>query len=214
MTYIPRDNILVHDYYQRLFRLSTIRYSHLSIVVAIVILTILIATALSLPLGFSTEQFHFSDHFLSMLPLAIIAAVFEELGWRTYGADSLLSGRTLFSASLLFADLWGIWHIPLFFINQTYQQSLFHLGWAYVVNFFVSIFPATLLMNWFYYKSKRSIPAGIFFHFLLVATAELLQTAPQTKWIITGLLTLFSLILIVNDRHFFFSKKVNRNSKP
>jgi len=38
---------------------------------------------------------------------------------------------------------------------------------VYVINFFVSILPATVLMNWIYYKNNRSITAAILFHFML-----------------------------------------------
>ncbi|WP_434778710.1 CPBP family intramembrane glutamic endopeptidase [Neisseria sp. Ec49-e6-T10] len=206
MIFISGDKRIIQDYRRRLFSVSSITWKSLLFIVSAILLTLIVATVISVLFGFSVEQFRFSSGFFAMLPVAIVAALLEELGWRTYGVDSLQSNKSMLSATLLFAVLWGIWHIPLFFINQTYQQGLYQLGWLYVVNFFVSIFPAAILANWFYYKSARSIPAGVFFHFMLVATAELFQTDPQTKWIITILLLAVCIRLIVVERSFFLNR--------
>lgn len=202
---------LRQDYLRRLLNYKTISLYHLALIIAIILFSLLLATAISLCFGYSITQFSLSNSFWLMLPFAFIAATFEELGWRTYGVDSLLANHTILSATLWFTLLWGLWHVPLFFINQTYQNELYHLGPLYVVNFFISILPATILANWFYYRCYRSVPAAIIFHFLLVASAELLQTDPQTKWLITALLLIISLAIIKFSQPFFNTKI---NSQP
>jgi membrane protease YdiL (CAAX protease family) len=52
----------------------------------------------------------------------VYAPAVEELGWRGYGMDSLRSCFSLFTASLYFALLWALWHLPLFFINNYYHK--------------------------------------------------------------------------------------------
>lgn len=197
---------LFNDYKRRLTNLNNISWFAMLLVTSIIFITLFIAILISLLFGFSSDQFTLSHFLFSMLPFALMAATFEELGWRSYGVDSLLANRGLFMASCYFALLWGVWHVPLFFINQTYQHELYELGPIYIVNFFVSIFPATIFANWLYYRCKRNIIAVILFHFMLVMSAELLQIEPQTKLIITLILLIISMLLIYFERKFFFNR--------
>lgn len=200
------SSMIRQDCKRRLLDISSISGFRLLFILAVILLTLLGATWLSVHMGFRATQFQFSGNFIAMLPLALVAALMEELGWRSYGVDSLRSHMNMSSATLVFALLWALWHVPLFFIQQTYQHGLWLLGPMYMANFFISVLPATILANWFYYKSQRSIPAAVFFHFALVACAELLQTEPFTKILVTILLIIVSAILILSDRKFFFAK--------
>lgn len=173
----------------------------------LILIPLVMATWLSVRFGQSASQFSFSGGFLAMLPLALIAALLEELGWRSYGVDSLRSiWKMLLPASLAFSVLWALWHLPLFFIHNTYQNQLWQAGGIYVTNFFISIFPATVMANWFYYRCQRSIPAAILFHFSLVMASELLQIEPLTKCIWTGLLFLVAAMLIAIEQDIFFKE--------
>lgn len=194
------------DCKRRLLDIASISTVNFVFISAVILLTLLGATWLSIQMGFSPKQFQFSGRFIGMLPLALVAALLEELGWRSYGMDSLKAHMSMSTATLFFALLWALWHVPLFFIQKTYQHGLWLLGPIYVANFFISIMPATILANWFYYKSQRSIIAAVFFHFALVACAELLQTEPFTKILVTGLLIIVSVLLIITDKSFFFKK--------
>ncbi len=112
----------------------------------------------------------------------------------------------LLPTSLIFFGLWALWHLPLFFIADTYQHQLWQAGGIYVTNFFISMFPAAVLANWFYYRCQRSIPAAILFHFTLVMAAELMQVAPLTKCIWTALLLLIATLLIAIEQELFFKE--------
>lgn len=199
-------NNLFDDYKRRFANLNNISWFAMLLMISIIFTTLFVAVFISLLFGFPAEQLTISRFLLSMLPFALIAATFEELGWRSYGIDCLLAHRCLFVASCYFALLWGIWHVPLFFINQTYQHGLYELGPIYIINFFISIFPATIFANWLYYRCKRNIVAIILFHFMLVISAELLQIEPETKFIITLILLIISMLLIYLERKIFFSR--------
>jgi membrane protease YdiL (CAAX protease family) len=97
-----------------------------------------------------------------------------------------------------------MWHVPLFFIDHTYQRGLWNSSPIYVANFFVSVIPAAILMNWLYYKNNRSIMAAILFHMALDATAEAFQTEQFTKCIWTGVLLFIPILVIAGNRAFFF----------
>ncbi len=196
---------LVADCRTRLLALSG-KAAFLALSIPLLLVAVLLlATLFSVWLGYSPTQFHVSANFVGMLPLAVLAPACEELGWRCYGVDSLKSRYPLLTTSLLFSLLWGVWHIPLFFMHGTYQHGLVALGSLYVVNFFVSVIPAAVLSNWFYYQSGRSIPVAIWFHTVLVATAELLQTQPLTKCFVTLVLLLVCCALVMRDSGFFMN---------
>ena len=70
------------------------------------------------------EGFSFSIGMAPSLLVLILAAIFEEVGWRGYGMDSLRKNKNYFTATLIFAGLWALWHLPLFFIQGTYQNEI------------------------------------------------------------------------------------------
>nr|WP_184280506.1 CPBP family intramembrane glutamic endopeptidase [Serratia fonticola] len=204
MIWSSADKLLWQDFRRRLFSLQGITPSRLLMMFGLILLPLVMATWLSVRAGQSVGQFAFSDGFLPMLPLALIAAILEELGWRGYGVDSLRGiWRMLLPVTLAFGLLWALWHLPLFFIYGTYQNQLWQAGGIYVANFFISIFPATIIANWFYYRCQRSIPAAILFHFTLVMAAELMQITPLTKCIWTAILLLIAALLIAIEQEFF-----------
>ncbi len=215
MIYASHNEMFIQDFWQRLL-LFKISPAYLAVILLLLPCTIFLATGLSLLFGCSTNQFSIASEFSVMkgwpilgiaLPL-LLAPIIEELGWRGYGVDSLRAYFNLFSTSMLFGLLWGVWHLPTFFIKGYYQNQLWHLGIIYVINFFVSLFVVAILMNWVYYKTDRSIPAVILFHSVLNLSSILFKTEPFTKCIVTVLLCVVTIIVIVYDSGFFFGHSV------
>src|SRR4029077_5229783 len=95
------------------------------------------------------------------------------------------------------------WHVPLFFINHTYQHDLWLLSPIYVANFFVSVVPAAFLGTWLAYKHRRSIPAAILFHFMLDAVAEGFRIEQFTKCILTVVFLAMAVAIVLVDRRSF-----------
>jgi len=77
----------------------------------------------------------------------------------------------------------------------------------YALNFLVSLIPASILMNWIYYKNNRSIIAIILFHSMLNLFSVLLQTEQFTKCIITIILLVISAIVVWRNKSFFYEKE-------
>ena len=198
---------LAHDFKKRLVDLRLIRPGYIPVILLLMPFALFLSTWLSAGVGRSADQFRFSGGFATMLPIILLAATFEELGWRGYGMDSLRAKFGMMKATLLFSVLWAIWHVPLFFIDHTYQHGLWNSSPIYVANFFVSVIPAAILMNWLYYKNNRSIVAAILFHMALDATAEAFQTEQFTKCIWTGVLLSISILVIAGNRAFFFEEQ-------
>lgn len=213
MIYGSQDSDFVKDFWERL-RFDRINFRFLLMILLLMPCVLFLATALSLLFGQPIDQFALSGAFKvmegqSMISLLIIflAPLMEELGWRGYGVDSLRTHFNLFETTLLFAALWALWHVPLFFINGYYQNVLWSTSIVYVINFFVSILPAAILINWVYYKNNRSIVAAFLLHLMLNLSAVLFQTEQFTKCIVTIFLLIVSVIIIMKDKKFFFNNR-------
>jgi membrane protease YdiL (CAAX protease family) len=214
-----KNKIQQNDFWNRL-GLQKIKRSYLPAIFLIMPVTLLLATGISLLFGQPTSQFYLSkdfkimdgQFFISLLVL-FLAPTLEELGWRGYGVDSLRSKYTLFRATWVFAILWALWHLPLFFINGYYHHGLWETNFVFVINFFIAIFPASVLTNWIYYKNNRSITSAILFHFLLNLFSVLFQTEQFTKCIITILLVILSIAIILKEKDFFFNQNSGKTEQ-
>ena len=175
--------------------------------------SILLAQLISLLFGYPLSQFAFSEHYSftsGVFPvwfLLIAAPMIEELAWHSYGTDCLCRRFTLFKASMIFALFWGIWHLPLSFINDYYHSNLVDTGTVHGVNFLVSIFPFVIIMNWLYYKMGRSILATVIFHITAGYFNELFATHPDSKVIQTGVLIVVATVIIWREKQLFFGAR-------
>lgn len=200
------------DFLNRLINLRLIQLHILPIFLFLMPLTVLASIALSLLFGGSTSQlrfaegFSFSSGFVPVLLLLLLAATFEELGWRGYAFDSLQSRYSYFTASLLFSLLWSLWHFPLIFVKNSYQYEILHENLWFAVNFFVSIIPMGVIISWICIKNRKSVLAAILFHFIINLSQEILDITQITKCIETAVLTTVAAVIIILDKEMFFSK--------
>lgn len=72
-------------------------------------------------------------------------------------------------------------------------------------NFMFSILPLMILMNWFYYRSRRNIWIPIVFHLCANVGNEILHTLPDTKVIQTAILIPICAWVLWHDRRLFFT---------
>lgn len=210
-----KDRNLRKDISNRFFNFRDIRPVYIILTCLIMPVSIMLAMAISLPFGYSTEQFIITGNFTftsGIFPvwfLLILAPVIEELAWHSYGTDSLRSKFNLFNTSLIFGAVWGVWHMPLSMIRDYYQSNLVLEGWIYGLNFLISIIPFVILMNRLYYKMGRNIIVAIVFHITAGLFNELFAPHPDSKIIQTVLLCILATIVVLKDKKFFFDKTIN-----
>jgi membrane protease YdiL (CAAX protease family) len=205
---------LKKDFLYRLVNFKLIKLKYLLFILLVMPVTVVLATAASLLFGQPAAQFAVLPGFsvtggaaMGLLIGVILAPTFEELGWRGYGVDSLAKrGRTLFASTMMYAVLWAIWHVPLFFINGYYHAAMLQANVIYAVNFFVGIFPMAFLHNWMYYKNDRSIPAIILFHAMDNLSMSVLQIEQFTRCIVTVILIVISVVVLLKDRSLWLDK--------
>ncbi|UGV41715.1 CPBP family intramembrane metalloprotease [Methanococcoides orientis] len=213
MIFRSKNADLKKDFVNRLINIRLIQPKVLPVFILIMPLSVLVSIFISLLFGGSVSQFQlaegfsFSTGFVPVLLLLLLAAGFEELGWRGYAFDSLQSRHTYFKASLIFSVLWSLWHFPLMFVNNSYQYEIFHESVWYGVNFFVSIVPMGMIISWICIKNGKSIIAAIAFHFIVNMSQEILDISQTTKCIETVVLIVVAAAIIAYDREMFFSRE-------
>jgi membrane protease YdiL (CAAX protease family) len=102
-----------------------------------------------------------------LLPFTVQTFVFgplmEEPGWRGFALDRVLARWGFLPGSLVLGGLHGLWHLPVFFILGTLQQSWgnplleFGLFWAGTLGIAV-------IFSWLHRASGGSVWAAILFH--------------------------------------------------
>ena len=177
---------------------------------AIVAASILVSTIF----GQSLSQFAFTDDFSftgagigSAMLTILLASVIEEVGWRGYGEDSIAQYMSWFKESIIFGCVWALWHLPLFWIPDTYHYGLRLLGMGYMLNFFISVVPLGFLTTWVYVKNGRSMLASIIFHLFLNFMQERIAMTPQTKCVETFVVTIAAAIVVLTNKDIFFETR-------
>ena len=90
----------------------------------------------------------------------------EELGWRGFALPRLQVGRSAFSASALLGFIWGVWHIPLYFVSGTGQHETgVASGPVFaIVAFVVWTIGLSILFTWLFNQTRGSLIVVILFH--------------------------------------------------
>jgi len=203
LVYLTQDREGQRDYWRRVIDFKRIRGNWY----AVILLTALALAGLSALIdllsggeGIRLEAAaQFLDQPLMIIPSIILILFFgpvpEELGWRGYALDRLQARWSALSSSLILGIIWAVWHLPLFFIEGSYQYDL-GLGTIAFWIFMVAIVPQTVLITWIYNNTGRSIMSAILFHFMINLVGELFELT-ETAEICQLILWLTVAILVV-----------------
>ncbi len=77
----------------------------------------------------------------------------EETGWRGLALPLLRRRHGLLSASLLLVPIWAGWHLPLFFLLQTYRD----LGAIGIPGFIIGLACGSIVLAWLYESAASSV---------------------------------------------------------
>lgn len=122
----------------------------------------------------------------------------EEAGWRgtVYPRMRRTMGR--FQVGLVLGVIWSVWHLPLFFINDTPQSELGLFGPSGVL-FAVSAIPMAMLVAAAY--ERAGIVAAMAVHFAVNTTMVLLDVKePMVQAMIIGIQILAVVALLATHR--------------
>lgn len=201
---------LKKDLKDKIISLYKVKWINVFWAVVVFALIVVFSILLSLLFGQSLKQFSFTDDF-SFTGVGIgtafvtitLASIIEEVGWKGYCEDSIGQYMNWFWESLLFGALWSLWHLPLIFIQGTYQAGLM-VNPLYVINFFISGIPLGYIITWVYLVSDRSILACMIFHLFVNFMQEKIAMTPETKCLETIVVIIATVIIVMYNKKMFF----------
>jgi membrane protease YdiL (CAAX protease family) len=179
MVFITYDREQRRDYFRRCVAFNQIKLPHWAFIMLVfpVIFTIIIGLdALmggSLP-GMANLKAYLAQP--AIIPLALFIGFIsgpwsEEFGWRGYSLDPLLKRFGILRGSIILGFIWGIWHLPLFFMPETWHGQM-GFKFAGFWTFMLSSIGLALMMTWVYLGTKRSILTGFLMHLASNFTAN------------------------------------------
>jgi membrane protease YdiL (CAAX protease family) len=123
----------------------------------------LLAAGLHIALGGDIATAPASGHLLMTvvnLPLVLLLGgpLGEEFGWRGYALPVLQDRLGWRTASLGLGLVWGVWHVPLFFIDGTAQA---HIP---IALFLLSVVAMSVVFAWLVNRTAGSVVAALLFH--------------------------------------------------
>ena len=210
---VSGSDLLKQDFKNKIVGFYKVKW--LNVVWAVIVFAIVIVCSILLSLAFGqpisqfslTEDFSFTGVGIAGAFITItIASIIEEVGWKGYCEDSIGNYMNWFWESMIFGVLWSLWHLPLIFIQGTYQAGLM-VNPLYVINFFVSGIPMGFVITWVYLESDRSILACMIFHFFVNFLQEKIALTPETKCLETIVITVVAILIVMAKKDMFFETR-------
>jgi membrane protease YdiL (CAAX protease family) len=113
----------------------------------------------------------------------VLNALAEEYGWRGYALGALQKRYGALVASLILGLMWGLWHLPLHFIDGTVQSGI------PVYQFVLQQMVQAVFYTWLFNNAKGAVSPAILFHPT--------WTTDEGRWISFGVSLLFSAAVVL-----------------
>jgi len=162
--------------------------------------TIAISILISGLLGSDLSQLDVLGQLAFALPIALLAAVMEEFGWRGFMLPRLLKQGSALRAALIVGVVWALWHAP---INI---MGLLKYGWdAVPILLALAVLPIvqTVQMVWIHNSARQSMLLMVLAHvsitagFIIFALPHPTAGAELRGTLVTaGILTLVSIAVV------------------
>jgi hypothetical protein len=92
----------------------------------------------------------------------------EEVGWRGFALPRLLARFSPIAASLLLGAVWGIWHLPSFFVSGLPQAGL------QIPVFLLGALSLSVIATWIVIHARGSVFLSMLLHFSVNFTLNVL----------------------------------------
>jgi len=194
-TYLTRDKAGRRDYWLRIIDARRIRASWYPLVFLTAPILTALAVLLDILAGGTGGTWEEATAGLQSAPLTILPFIlglfflgpfFEEFGWRGYVLERLQERWSALTSSLVLGVVWALWHLPLFFIRDTYQYGL-GAGSVEFWFFMAGIIPVTVFYTWIFNNNHRSTLSAILFHFMVNLTGELFALTGRAETFLLAL---------------------------
>ena len=156
----------------------------------------LVTVAVMLLMGLAI-QWEFGVPWQALVPTFLLILLFnalpEEYGWRGYALGRMLSRRCALTASLILGAIWGLWHLPLHFIDGTVQSTM------PVYQFVLQQMVLAVFYTWLFNNTGGAVSVAILFHAIgnIMGAAIPHWTTDLGRWIGFAVLILFAAVIVV-----------------
>lgn len=128
----------------------------------------------------------------------VLGPLGEELGWRGFAFPRLLKRYSPFVASLVFGIIWGVWHLPAFFLSGLPQSNL---G---IPIFLLRATFLALFATWIFLRTGRNVPSMVLFHFMINVSLDLFGVPQVALMVVT---VVAAVLVVVLDRQVGWFRK-------
>jgi membrane protease YdiL (CAAX protease family) len=119
----------------------------------------------------------------------------EEFGWRGYAQEPLQERIGVIPASLVIGAVWGLWHLPLWFMAGDLHSAYSFFAFVLMTS------SISIIYAWLYKKSGNKLVVVMFFHAMNNTAAPLLpflhgiEGKPESAyWIYAAVNAVFGLV--------------------
>jgi len=149
--------------------------------------------------------------FVVFFYVLFLSVMGEEIGWRGFALPRLQKKYNAITSGVIIGVLWGLWHLPLFFMDGEFHQTIpFGL-------FLVQDIALSIIMTWLYNNTKGSLLIAHLFHTSSNATIGLLPILPMDTngdltplYITVAILILITVLIVVISGPEHLSRKYKR----
>jgi hypothetical protein len=134
-----------------------------------------------------------AEFLLLLVYVLITGPLCEELGWRGFALPRLLDRFNPFFASLILGVIWGVWHLPSFFVGGMVQAGLS------VPLFLLNSLLLSFFVTWVFQHTGGSVLVTVLIHYTFNICASIIGVAPP---VLVALLLIANVLVLVFDRKF------------
>ena len=111
--------------------------------------------------GMITDPFPFSPWYsvLPALATGLVIGPIEELGWRGVALPLLQRRLAPLWSSLILGGIWGLWHLPAFFLSGSPQSA-----WSFGP-YFIGVLAITIILTPMFNAARGSLLIAALYHF-------------------------------------------------
>ena len=137
---------------------------------------------------------------LFLVTYLIAGPLAEEFGWRGYLQPHLRLRLNAVTTAVVLGAAWGVWHVPLFFLNGSGQHAMGLLSLRGLL-FFLSLIPLSFTYLWVFERLGGAVWSAILLHFAGNSASALLpQTSDAGALLQFGVTLLIALVLLAASR--------------
>jgi membrane protease YdiL (CAAX protease family) len=197
LVFLTYDKEQRGDYWRRSFSFRRISAAWWLVILLIFPAIIALSVLIDIVLGGSMPGMELALDLIAnpvSIPLLVLlwfmsGPIPEEFGWRGYALDPLLKRFGAVSGSVILGTIWGVWHLPLFFMPATWHGQVGFAVYGFWMFIALSIGLA-LIMTLVYRHTNRSILSGLFLHFTSNFTANLVAPVSHDVEIVRSVVML------------------------